>query len=160
MESQHSAVQHEDLTPIDAEGGFVMEFNIDIVEDVPAEVENVMHLATVGLFTEAREAAKLTVEHYLDNFPVLIEFLRLLYDQGDYHSLRDHVNRALTAKWDNEQSLLLSLFEELTFVHSYGYSHDAFQRVNLRISVVQKLNSTALEAMNEEQVSITLTCYK
>jgi hypothetical protein len=160
MESQHSAVQHEDLTLIDNDGGFVMDFSIDIVEDVPAEVENVMHLATVGLFKEAREAAGLTMERYLDHFPVLIEFLRLLYDQGDYQSLRDHVNRALTAKWDDEQFLLLSLFEELTFVHSHGYSHNAFQRINLRISVVQKLNSTALKAMSEEQVSITLTCYK
>lgn len=160
MESLHSAVQHEDLTPIDDDGGFVMDFSIGIVEDVPAEVENIMHLAAIGLFTEAREAAALTMERYLDKFPVLIEFLRLLYDQGDYQSLSDHVNRALTAKWDDEQICLLSLYNELTFVHFHSYSHNAFWRLDLRIPVVRELNSMALEAMSEEQVSITVTCYK
>jgi hypothetical protein len=122
-------------------------------------VENVMHLATVGLFAEAREAAASTMERYLDSFPILIEFLRLLYDQGDYLSLRDHVQTAKKSKikWDDEQILLLSLFEDLTLVQSEGYSHHAFQRIKLRTLVVQDFKSTALEAMSEEQVSMTDT---
>jgi hypothetical protein len=159
MEPQHSAVHYQTLTPIDKDGGFVMDFSIDVMEDIPAEVENVMHLATVGLFREAREAAASTMERYLDKFPILIEFLRLLYDQGDYLSLRDHVQTAIEykKKWDDEQILLLSLFEDLTLVHLQGYSHHVFQRLESRNLVVQNFNSTALGAMSEEQVSMTDT---
>jgi hypothetical protein len=160
MEPQRSIAHQYDLIPLDKNGGFAMEFDMKIVEDVTAEAESIMHLDAVGQFKEAREAAATTVERYLDSFPVLIEFLRLLYDQGDYVALDKNVCKAMKsseANWDSEQMLLLSLFRDIAFVHQQGYSEDAFNGIRPRVTDVAKLSSTLLEEMSEERVSTNAT---
>ncbi|KAK4900487.1 hypothetical protein LTR27_002203 [Elasticomyces elasticus] len=70
-----------------------MDFSVDIVEDVAAEVEAVMRLCAFGLFGEARRAADETLKLHLSCFPVLVEYMRLLYDQGDFDMLRQEAER-------------------------------------------------------------------
>ncbi|KAK3628391.1 hypothetical protein LTR56_018659 [Elasticomyces elasticus] len=70
-----------------------MDFSVDIVEDVAAEVEAVMRLCAFGLFGEARRAADETLKLHLGCFPVLVEYMRLLYDQGDSDMLQHEAER-------------------------------------------------------------------
>ncbi|CAG8950025.1 hypothetical protein HYFRA_00004359 [Hymenoscyphus fraxineus] len=151
----------EDLTPLDAEGGFVMDFNVEIVEDVAAEIENVMRLGAVGAFEEARNMSKETVEHHLDTFPVLVEYLRLLYDQGDYISLEENVQKALERYNDKakpgperypEQNDILSLMGHIGRVHRFRYSKDSFGGIPAFTNMVSKLLSVPLDKLDEEDV--------
>ncbi|KAK4911107.1 hypothetical protein LTR49_020274 [Elasticomyces elasticus] len=89
------AVSFEPLTtsPTGSEHDVHMDFSIDIVEDVAAEVEVVMRLSAFGLFREARKAADETLKRYIDYFPVAVEYLRLLYDQGDFAMLRQEAEK-------------------------------------------------------------------
>ncbi|KAK5715946.1 hypothetical protein LTR15_009771 [Elasticomyces elasticus] len=80
-------------SPTGSEQDVHLDFSIDIVEDVAAEVEAVMRLSVFGLFREARKAADETMKRYLGYFPVAVEYLRLLYDQGDFDMLRQEAER-------------------------------------------------------------------
>ncbi|KAK5675622.1 hypothetical protein LTS10_011722 [Elasticomyces elasticus] len=89
MEEANSvSVESQARLSTESEQDVHMDFSIDIVEDVAAEVEAVMRLSVFGLFREARKAADETLKRYLGCFPVAVEYLRLLYDQGDFDILQ------------------------------------------------------------------------
>ncbi|KAK4948920.1 hypothetical protein LTR10_012293 [Elasticomyces elasticus] len=82
--------------PTGSEHDVHLDFTVDIVEDVAAEVEEVMRLSAFGLFGEARKAADETLRPHLGPliyFPIAAEFLRLLYDQGDFDMLRQEAEK-------------------------------------------------------------------
>ncbi|KAK5722001.1 hypothetical protein LTR17_014505 [Elasticomyces elasticus] len=92
-------------SPTGSEHDIHMDFSIDILEDVAAEVEAVMRLSAFGLFREARKAADDTLRRYLDNFPVAVEYLRLLHDQGDFEGLRQETDKFQRGEYRLEDAL-------------------------------------------------------
>ncbi|KAK5734523.1 hypothetical protein LTR17_008883 [Elasticomyces elasticus] len=85
--------EHKPAALMVSEHDVHMDFTVEVVEDVAAEVEAVMRLNAFGLFGEAREAADETLRPYLGHFPIAADFLRLLYDQGDFDILRQEAEK-------------------------------------------------------------------
>ena len=70
------------------DGGFTMDFSIDIVEDVPALVEEMMRLGALGYFKNARKLCDGVLARHTSTFAVAVECMRLLLRQGDFERLR------------------------------------------------------------------------
>ena len=72
----------------DPEGGFTMNFSVDIVDDVPAMVDEMMRLGDLGYFNEACEISNMLARHS-DIFAVIAERMRLFLIQGAFQELLD-----------------------------------------------------------------------
>lgn len=71
--------------------GSVMEFTLDVIEDVASRVEDMMRLCALGHFREARQQSADLLDRRSDVFPVKVECMRLLLEQGDYQGLYDYI---------------------------------------------------------------------
>jgi hypothetical protein len=66
-----------------------MNFLFDVVEDPMDGLDAMVSLGETGSFHEARLVYKDSLERYSGAFPIFAEYLRLLYDQGDFNALKD-----------------------------------------------------------------------
>lgn len=66
---------------------FSSDFTLDVVNDVYDKIEEIVRLSAIGYFKAARELHKHSVEKHCGVLPIFAEFLRLLYDQGDFKTL-------------------------------------------------------------------------
>jgi hypothetical protein len=64
-----------------------MSFDMDVMEDIPMEVDELMRLGALGKFGEARDRFQAIFEDNINEYPVIAEYVRLLYDQGDFEAL-------------------------------------------------------------------------
>lgn len=73
--------------------GSLMEFTLDVIEDVASRVEDMMRLCALGHFGEAIKHSADLFDRKTDVFPVKVECMRLLLEQGDYKGIHDYIAR-------------------------------------------------------------------
>lgn len=96
------------------------EMNMDVVEDVPAELEHFIRLARLGLVTGARGYFNEVLKRHLKWFPVFAEFVDFLADRvqhreelPDLCDIADEAHRTFS----NEELELLDVYQCLRSIH-------------------------------------------
>lgn len=69
------------------DGGFTMNFSLDVFSNIEQDVEDVARQGALGNFRRARRMYEEALEPHRDMFPVYAEYLRLCLDSGDWGSL-------------------------------------------------------------------------
>ncbi|KAI6791309.1 hypothetical protein KC367_g8104 [Hortaea werneckii] len=117
MEQQNVGKQAE---PHEDDEGFTMEFKIEVVDDIEAQVEEMMRLGALGYFQEARQLSHSTASGHQRKFEVVFEQLRLMLDQGAYTDLiaraESHPQDSCTA----QQSDLIALMNAIAHASVSG----------------------------------------
>jgi hypothetical protein len=101
------------VEPLDEDGGFTMDFSIDVVEDIPAQVEEMMSLAARGYFKLAREISDNVLVRQNSIFNVAVERMRLLHDQGDFEALLAETQTVYLRGLDSVQIDIFNLMEAI-----------------------------------------------
>ncbi|RMY16519.1 hypothetical protein D0867_06490 [Hortaea werneckii] len=107
--------------PGDDDGGFTMDFTIEVVEDIEAQMEEMMRLGALGNFKEARQVAQSIAPEYQQKFEVVFEQLKLMLDQGAYTDLIAKARSYPQEAWTPAQSALVSKIVAIAHV---GMSSD------------------------------------
>ncbi|KAI6793948.1 hypothetical protein KC327_g17117 [Hortaea werneckii] len=81
QDDQRNAELNEDAD------GFTMVFKIDVVDDIEAQVEEMMRLGALGYFSEARQLSQSIAPVHQQKFEVVFEQLRLMLEQESYPDL-------------------------------------------------------------------------
>ncbi|GAB1739838.1 hypothetical protein NU219Hw_g4773t1 [Hortaea werneckii] len=89
--------------------GFTMEFKIDVVDDIEAQVEEMMRLGALGYFKEARQLSQSIAPVHQQKFEVVFEQLRLMLDQGAYTDLIERAESYHKDAYTPMQSTLLKM---------------------------------------------------
>ncbi|KAI7211012.1 hypothetical protein KC340_g10202 [Hortaea werneckii] len=104
---------NEHLETDEEDGGFTMEFRIGVVEDIEAQVEEMMRLGALGYFKEARQLSQSIAPAHPRTFEVVFEQLRLMLDQGAYTDLiaraEAHPQDSCTAQQSNLIALMKAI---------------------------------------------------
>ncbi|KAI7183642.1 hypothetical protein KC363_g8141 [Hortaea werneckii] len=134
----------EHLERDEEDGGFTMEFRIGVVEDIEAQVEEMMRLGALGYFKEARQLSQSIAPAHQQTFEVVFEQLRLMLDQGAYTDLIDRAESHPKNVCTPEQSDLIALMVAIAHVSisDVGQTHPSealsqFQHVGLLIAQLQ-----------------------
>ncbi|KAI7081976.1 hypothetical protein KC356_g8744 [Hortaea werneckii] len=110
MEQQNVGKQAE---PHEDDEGFTMEFKIEVVDDIEAQVEEMMRLGALGYFKEARQLSQSIAPVHQQTFEVVFEQLRLMLDQGAYSDLiaraESHPQDLCTAKQSDLIALMVAI---------------------------------------------------
>lgn len=87
----------------------------DIVEDIPAELEDFIFLARLGCFEEARELFEEILRPHEGFFPVVAEFADMLLEEGCYDELSQLLtNPSYKTKFSEDECQLLALMRALS----------------------------------------------
>ncbi|KAK5175292.1 uncharacterized protein LTR77_000430 [Saxophila tyrrhenica] len=92
------------------DGGFAMDFSVEIEEDVPALVEEMMRLGTLGYFVEARKLSDKHLVRHASIFAVAAERMRLLLIQGDISQLAKMSYETEGAEFDLQRAIVNTMF--------------------------------------------------
>lgn len=111
MEHRHDEISAE---PGEDDGGFTMDFAIEVVEDIEAQMEEMMRLGALGYFKEARQVSQSIAPEYQQKFEVVFEQLRLMLDQGAYVDLIARAESFPKNACTPEQSALIALMVAIT----------------------------------------------
>jgi tetratricopeptide (TPR) repeat protein len=96
----------------------LLDMEFDIVEDIPAELEDFIFLARLGLFEEAHELFEQVLKPHDRYFPVLAEFADMLLEEGRYAELsRLLTNPSAKAEFSEDECQLLDLMKALSEAH-------------------------------------------
>jgi hypothetical protein len=104
--------------------GFTMDFQLDVdKKDVEQAIEHMLRLNSLGQFADAQTVVEESLQEFDDLFPVAIEIMRLMYDQGDFSRLLDYADSLLDASsrdqdlWRTEWKLTIMLFRDVCARH-------------------------------------------
>ncbi|KAI7227085.1 hypothetical protein KC330_g8555 [Hortaea werneckii] len=118
MEHHHDERHAE---PGKDDGGFTMDFAIEVVKDIEAQLEEMMRLGALGYFKEARQVAQSIAPEYQQKFEVVFEQLKLMLYQGAYTDLIAKARSYPQETWTPAQSALVS---KIVAVAHVGMSSD------------------------------------
>jgi thioredoxin-like negative regulator of GroEL len=104
-----------DLRPHQINDDNDIEIQIECVieEDTMEELEDFMRLTRQGLFTQALNLFNETLKESLDKFPVLVEYVECLYDQGQTSQASQFLHQQRNAAFSKEEKHLLELLDAL-----------------------------------------------
>jgi hypothetical protein len=106
----------------------LLEMDLDIVEDIPAELEDFIFLSRLGLFEDAHELFEQNLKPYLGFFPVLAEYADMLLEEGFYVELSKLLMNVSTFSGDEYQ--LLVLMRALSEAYIEGTSNKAKEQID------------------------------
>ncbi|RMY77874.1 hypothetical protein D0862_13472 [Hortaea werneckii] len=86
-----------------------MDFRIEVVDNIEAQVEEMMRLGALGYFKKARQVSQSIALEYQQNFEVAFEQLRLMLDQGAYTDLIARAMSTPKQTWTPAQRALISM---------------------------------------------------
>jgi hypothetical protein len=98
------------------DGGFTMDFSIEIVDDINAQIEEMMRLSWLGYFNQARQISDSIAPIHHSKFEVVVEQLRLLMDQGAYEDLIAKAESVSRSDWTAPQSSILDLMRAISYI--------------------------------------------
>jgi hypothetical protein len=115
------------VTNVNSEGNIpLLEMDFDIVEDIPAELEDFIFLSRLGLIKEAHELFEQNLKPYLGFFPVLAEFADMLLEEGVYAELSQLLmNPSTPTGFSEDEYQLLALMRALSEAYIEGRSNEA-----------------------------------
>lgn len=155
---QQSNPKH--LETDEEDGGFAMEFRIGVVEDIEAQVEEMMRLGALGYFKEARQLSQSIAPAHQRTFEVVFEQLRLMLDQGAYTDLIERAESHPKNVCTSEQSDLIALMVAIAHVSisGVGQTHPSdtlsqFQHVGLLIAQLRRRLSDGQWTTQEVRLS-------
>ncbi|KAI7204216.1 hypothetical protein KC324_g866, partial [Hortaea werneckii] len=99
------------------DGGFTMDFEIQVVDDIEAQVEEMMRLGALGYFKEARQVSQSIAPVHQQKFEVVFEQLRLMLEQGAYPDLIARAKSYPEDACTSEQSALIALMAMIAHLH-------------------------------------------
>lgn len=113
---QSSYVNISALKNVSSDGDIdLLNMEFDIVEDIPAELEDFIFLSRLGLFQDARELFVQYLEPHIGFFPVLAEFADMLLEDGRYAELCQLLTDSYSEnKFSEEERQLLGLMKALS----------------------------------------------
>ena len=134
----------EHLKADEEDDSFTMEFRMEVVDDIEAQVEEMMCFGTQGYFKRARQVSQSIAPAHQQTFGVVFEQLRLLLDQGAYADLIERADSHPKNVCTAEQCDLIALMVAIAHVsmNGDGSSHrsDAwrkFQHIRPAALIVQ-----------------------
>jgi hypothetical protein len=65
----------------------ILDMKLDIIEDIPAELEDFIFLLRLSIFKEAKGLFKQNLKPYISFFPILAEYTDMLQEEGLYNDL-------------------------------------------------------------------------
>jgi len=96
----------------------LLKMELDIVEDVPAELEEFILLVRLRRFKEARELYKQNLKPHEGFFPVLAEFADMLLEECCYTELSQLLSDLPSkAMFSKDECLLLALMKALSIAY-------------------------------------------
>ena len=75
--------------PSASNGEILFHLEYDIVEDIPAEIEEFLRLSRLGLITDARNLFDRSLKEHLNLFPVLAEYSGFLLEQDNLQAVEE-----------------------------------------------------------------------
>jgi hypothetical protein len=92
------------------EDGFTMDFPFEVVKNnLEQNVEAMARQSCLGQFGVARVLYRDAIEKHQDIFPVYAEYLRLLYDQGDFETLSKATPISMPSAWNSLEEGLVAI---------------------------------------------------
>ncbi|KAI6855506.1 hypothetical protein KC338_g8137 [Hortaea werneckii] len=129
--------------------GFTMEFKVEVVDDIEAQVEEMMRLGALGYFKEARQLSQSIAPVHQQTFEVVFEQLRLMLDQGAYTDLIERAEIHPEAVCTPEQSDLIALMVAIAHVSISGVGQSYRSEVS---SEFQHVESSALSVQLRDRL--------
>ena len=144
------------ITPAVGEN-FPMNFSFNVVEDPMDSLNGMLSLSAMGSFREARLVYKDSLERYSGAFPIYAEYVRLLYDQGDFSALKDarlHISSGHgSSEWDQRERDVIKMFCVHGWVQYHQNSEEIHRAVYLDTKLIAKhVKRIKLEDQTEEEV--------
>jgi len=148
-----------------------MHFEIQLQHDLPREIDELMRMDVLGNF----RLGKSIFERIIDDFnkegaiipwPVVAEYLRFLYDQGNFVALDTAIDRFLAKREDaggeqqaltSKQIQLLQVLQAVTYTNKYGATEANLRNAQRReSSAFENLVLSNMTNLTEDEVSILL----
>jgi hypothetical protein len=95
-------------------------FEVDVQEDIPAELEAFIRLNRLGRFGEAKAFFEDALRPYVNLFPVFVEYADLLLEQGDFRGLSEFLDSIPNELFSAEETELISLLKALSDIYLHG----------------------------------------
>ncbi len=103
-----------------------LDMKFDMVEDIPAELEDFIFLSRFGLFQEAHELFDQNLRPYVGFFPVLAEYADMLLEERCYAELSQLLaNPPPKTKFSEDECQLLILMKALSDAYIEPKSNQA-----------------------------------
>jgi hypothetical protein len=139
-----------------------MNFSIDVVENPMDDINDMVRLSEFGCFSEAITVFRDSLAKYSNVFPIFAEYLRLLFDQGDFNTLRDAENQN-TAKhtradrtaltWTSNEIDAVNLMHQYGNAQYYQNSKEILKAISISTRhIAERLWKVRLAALTGEQV--------
>jgi hypothetical protein len=134
-----------------------MNFSFDVIEDPMDGLNAMVGLSEMGSFREAKFVYKDSLERYSGAFPIFAEYLRLLYDQGDFDALKDaerHVSpSSVVSECHGSERDVIDLLRAHGRLQHYQHSREIHRAVELETKPISEhLKGIKLEDLTEEEV--------
>lgn len=123
MSSESSSPKPSIATPSGPEKDLTLDFSFE--RDVNRDVGDVIRFGAFGRFKESRLLVEDTLQQFDNIFPVAVEIMRLMYDQGDLSQLLAYTSTVLAPddlrtkneSWSPGAMCILRLFRDLCVMH-------------------------------------------
>jgi hypothetical protein len=96
----------------------ILDMMLDIVEDIPAELEDFIFLSRLAIFEEAKGLFEQNLRPYISFFPVLAEYTDMLLDEGLYADLTQLLTSVDLTRYSEGERNLLDLINALSKAYS------------------------------------------
>jgi hypothetical protein len=118
-------------------------------------IQDVVHSGTHGHFTEARLLAHDSLEQFDQIFPIALEIMRLMYDQGDVDALHSYIDRRAQThgtSWTAKALCIVHLMHDTCEIPC-GESAKVAVTTTPRDLFAANLNVRRFEDLDDERVS-------
>jgi hypothetical protein len=96
----------------------ILDMTLDIVEDIPAELEDFIFLSRLAIFEEAKGLFEQNLRPYISFFPVLAEYTDMLLEEGLYADLTQILTSVNLSRYSEGERNLLDLINALSKAYS------------------------------------------
>jgi hypothetical protein len=96
----------------------ILDMTLDIVEDIPAELEDFIFLSRLAIFEEAKGLFEQNLRPYISFFPVLAEYTDMLLEEGLYADLTQLLTSVDLSRYSEDERNLLDLINALSKAYS------------------------------------------
>ncbi|KAF5702892.1 fatty acid oxygenase [Fusarium mundagurra] len=134
------------LTTVNSEGNIRLpDMKFDIVEDIPAELEDFIFFSRLGIFEEAHGLFEQNLRPYLESFPVLAEYADMLLEEGLYADLSQLLTSLDWTRYSEGERNLLDLIKALSEAYIGQRPREAGKR---RVIAGPRLDAALDQAKN------------
>ena len=137
-------------TATTGDGGFTMDFTLDIVSSISQDIEDVARQEALGNFRKARRMYKEALKTHREKFAVYAEYLRLCLDSGDWDFADGTEDFDLPkSNWSDLEYDVVTLFCEERQRRSSGRTGKCW---TIAVRLCRQLENTNFLAFDNEQV--------